>query len=125
MDEIESAGGSTIDLDFISHEQRIDLLAAYQRARAQLNAREQVLLYRMATDPLPPDRRGNLDKEWVREDVAWAMNLAPVTAQDRLNTTHDTTMNDPDPPGQPVTAEPSPAPEPRSTAEPADDPPPV
>src|SRR5882757_7796290 len=86
MDGIESAGGSSIDLDFISHERRIDLLAAYQRARAQLDAREQVLLYRMATDPLPADLRGQLDKEWVREDVACAMGLAPVTAQDRLDT---------------------------------------
>ena len=86
MDEIESAGGNTIDFDFISLEQRVELLAAYQRARAQLDAREQVLLYRMATDPLPPDQRGNLDKEWIREDVACAMTLAPAVAQERLDT---------------------------------------
>src|SRR5882757_523076 len=86
MDEIETAGGNTIDYDFVGLEQRVELLDVFQRARAQIDAQEQVLLYRMATDPLPPDLRGQVDKEWVREDVACAMGVAPVTAQDRLDT---------------------------------------
>ncbi len=75
------------DYSLIGHSMRVELLAALRRQRAELDARETRLLAVMAADPLPGiDGDPALDKEWVREDVACALRIPPVTAGGRLHT---------------------------------------
>jgi hypothetical protein len=86
MSEVATAPRA-IDYGFIPHPMRIELLAAIQRQRAQLDAQEQQLLHAMNTDPLPNgDGSPALDKQWVREDVACALRVPPALAQARLST---------------------------------------
>jgi hypothetical protein len=40
--------------EFIGYARRVELLTAIQRQRAELDAREQVLLHAMHADPVPP-----------------------------------------------------------------------
>jgi hypothetical protein len=75
---------------FVGPAARVDLLTAIQRQRAELDAREQVLLHAMHSDPLPGiDGHPALDKQWVREDVACAKRIAPQTAASKLHTATD------------------------------------
>ncbi|HEU5265093.1 MAG TPA: DUF222 domain-containing protein, partial [Jatrophihabitans sp.] len=71
----------------LTHEQRIDALAALQVEKARLAAKEQLLLHALAVDApqigLVPDAR---DKDWVREQVACVLRVAPVTAGYHLAT---------------------------------------
>ena len=70
------------------HATRIESLAAIRRMRASLDASETLLLAAMAADP-DPYRDGTteaMSKEWVREDVACALRVPPVTATSMLHT---------------------------------------
>src|SRR5579859_3858703 len=58
---------------------RVDALVALNRQRAWLAAQQLRLLHEMSAAAVDP-----MDKDWVREDVACALRLAPVTAGDRL-----------------------------------------
>jgi hypothetical protein len=73
----DSSGG----LCELSHDQRLDLLEAMQRERARLDAAQQRLLALIAADPAPyPHLQLDQSKEWVREEVACSLRLAPCTA---------------------------------------------
>src|SRR5579875_2070829 len=64
------------------YQARIDRLVALRRARAALDAEQARILHELSSDPLHvfpvPDREA--DKQWVREEVACALMVAPVTA---------------------------------------------
>ncbi len=66
---------------------RIDLLDDIRRQRAQLDAYEAALLSAMAADPdpYPGDPFEDPEKEWVREEVACVLRVAPVTAGAKLH----------------------------------------
>lgn len=75
------------DYAALPHSARVQRLAELRRARAWLDADEQRLLHAMHADPLPNlDGSPALDKQWVREDVACAARISPVTAAARLHT---------------------------------------
>jgi hypothetical protein len=77
----------TWDRDYaaLSHEQRLELLAAMQRDQARLDAARTRLLAALDPDPLAvTDTRGELDKHWIREDVACVLRLASGTARARM-----------------------------------------
>jgi hypothetical protein len=77
------------DFALFTHAQRVDELTRLQRERARLDAAEARLLHAMHADPLPNlDGSPAADKQWVREDVACALRIAPQTAAGRL---HDAT----------------------------------
>jgi uncharacterized protein DUF222 len=72
--------------ELLGHAARVESLAVIQRLRAQLDAREQVLLHAMHADPVPNiDGSAAVDKQWVREDVACAKRVSPQTAGLRLH----------------------------------------
>jgi hypothetical protein len=90
MGVTEIVDSSALDYDVIPHELRVELLSALRRQRARLDAREQKLLYAMATDPVPGlDGDPALDKQWVRQDVACALRIAPQVAQAKLHAATD------------------------------------
>src|SRR5579875_3401738 len=68
------------------YQARIDRLVALRRACAALDAEQARILHALATDPPQvypvPDPEG--DKQWVREEVSCALQLAPVTAAAKL-----------------------------------------
>lgn len=70
----------------LDHDRRLAALAELQRARAELDAREQRLLAAIAADPPVAFRVADpgLDKQWVREEIACVLHVAPVTAADRI-----------------------------------------
>src|SRR4051794_36536494 len=73
-----------------SHVERVESLEVLQRLRAQIDAREQVVLHAMHADPLPNiDGTPGSEKQWVREDVACAKRISPQTAAARLHTATD------------------------------------
>jgi hypothetical protein len=77
---------SRADYALLSHAQRVEELAAIQRQRAALDAREARLLHAMHADPVPDlDGTPAADKQWVREDVACVQRIAPQTAAARLS----------------------------------------
>jgi hypothetical protein len=87
----EAANGAPTRADYalLTHAQRVDALRELQAARAALDAAEARLLHAMHADPRPNvDGSPALDKQWVREDVACALRIAPATAAGRL---HDAT----------------------------------
>ncbi len=67
---------------------RIAELAFIRRRRAELDARETVLLALIAADSntAPSQQRGELDKQWLREDVACALRISPTAAASKLHT---------------------------------------
>lgn len=82
--------GELDNYELLSHAARVESLAVIQRLRAQLDAREQVLLHAMHADPLPNiDGSPAVDKQWVREDVACAKRISPQTAALRLHNATD------------------------------------
>jgi Domain of unknown function (DUF222)/HNH endonuclease len=86
MAVVEVVDSSAVDYDLIPHGLRVELLQAFRRQRAKIDAREQKLLHAMATDAVPGlDGDPGLDKQWVREDVACALRIAPALAQARLH----------------------------------------
>ncbi|HEY8828390.1 MAG TPA: hypothetical protein VIM17_11610, partial [Jatrophihabitantaceae bacterium] len=75
---------AVLDPDRMSYAGRVDALAAMERQLAWWQARQHRLLAVMAADPVVKTPLGELDKEWVREDVACALRLSAGTAADRL-----------------------------------------
>lgn len=62
---------------------------AFIRRRAELDARETMLLASIAADSNTApsqQRRGELDKQWLREDVACALRISPIAAASKLHT---------------------------------------
>jgi hypothetical protein len=77
----------TWDRDYaaLSHDQRLELLAGMQRDQARLDAARTRLLAAIDPDPLAvTDTRGEMDKHWVREEVACVLGLASSTARGRM-----------------------------------------
>ncbi|HEY8676954.1 MAG TPA: HNH endonuclease, partial [Candidatus Dormibacteraeota bacterium] len=75
---------AALDPRRLSHEGRVDALAAMERHISWIQAQQHRLLAVMAADPVVSTPAGELDKQWVREDVACALRLSAVTASDRL-----------------------------------------
>ena len=75
---------AALDLARLSAAGRVDALVATRRHIAWLQAREHRLLARMAAQPVVPGPVGELDKEWVREEVACALRLSSAHAADLL-----------------------------------------
>ena len=68
----------------VDHDGRLDLLIGLEQARAAIDAQAQQVLAALAREGDAEQRA----KEWVREEVAAALRIAPVTAGARL---HDAT----------------------------------
>jgi len=75
---------AVLDPRRLSVQGRVDALAAMERQLAWWQARQHRLLAVMAADPAVKTPFGELDKEWVREDVACALRLSAGTAAYRL-----------------------------------------
>jgi hypothetical protein len=74
---------SVLDVDpgCLSHDERLDLLERIEHARSAIDAQAQLTLAALAREG-DAERRS---KEWVREEVACVLCLAPVTAGGRLH----------------------------------------
>jgi hypothetical protein len=70
----------------VEHEARIDALLEVQARKAALAAEEQWLLHQIATSAPAAALPGCADKQWVREELAAALRIAPCTAASRLAT---------------------------------------
>jgi len=75
---------AVLDPRRMSHEGRVDALAALEKQLSWLQARQHRFLAVMAQDPPVPSPAGEPDKQWVREDVACALRLSYGTAANRL-----------------------------------------
>jgi Domain of unknown function (DUF222)/HNH endonuclease len=75
---------TVLDPARLSYAGRIDALAALDKHISWIQAQQHRLLAVMAADPAVSTPAGELDKQWVREDVACALRLSAVTATDRL-----------------------------------------
>src|SRR6478735_10180486 len=71
---------------WVEHETRIDALLEVQRRKAALAAREQLLLHELASTAPPVTVPGYSDKQWIREELACVLRIAPCTAGSRLLT---------------------------------------
>jgi Domain of unknown function (DUF222) len=70
-----------LDPSRLSHDERIDLLEQLERARSVLDSRSQLTLAALA-------REGDAEfrsKQWVREEVAGVLSIAPQSAGSRLH----------------------------------------
>ncbi len=79
-----------LDTETLSHRGRVDLLVALERVRGWVDAQQARLLAVLAADPRPASTpiekiEQAVVKDFVREEVACALRLAPVTAQHRLD----------------------------------------
>ena len=82
-----SAVGTTLavlDPRRLSAEGRVDALTAMEKQLSWWKARQHRLLAVMAEEPAVKTPLGELDKHWVREDVACALRLSAGTASYRL-----------------------------------------
>ena len=89
-----SAVGTTLavlDPRRLSAEGRVDALAAMEKQLAWWKARQYRLLAVMAEEPVVKTPLDELDKHWVREDVACALRLSATTAADRLELARELT----------------------------------
>jgi len=89
-----SAVGTTLavlDPRRLSPEGRVDALTAMEKQLAWWKARQYRLLAVMAEEPVVKTPLGELDKEWVREDVACALRLSATTAAIRLELARELT----------------------------------
>jgi Domain of unknown function (DUF222) len=75
---------AVLDPRRLSPEGRVDALAAMERQIAWLHARQHRLIAVMAAEPVRTGGLGEVDKEWVKEDIACALKLSASTAADRL-----------------------------------------
>jgi len=75
---------AVLDPRRLSAEGRVDALAAMERQISLLNAAQHRLIAVMAAQPVAPGPLGELDKQWVQEDIACALRLSAHTAADRL-----------------------------------------
>ncbi len=73
-----------VDPAVLSHDQLLDHLAAIERGKAALDAAAQPTLHLLAVEDCYDGIRRELEREWVREEVACVLRLAPVTAHSRL-----------------------------------------
>jgi hypothetical protein len=73
-----------VDVHRLSYAGRVDALAALERQRSWIDAQQLRLLAVMANDPVVPGSIDEMDKQWVKEDVACALRLSAQTAADRL-----------------------------------------
>ena len=64
----------------LSYAGRVDALTALDKHICWLHAQQHRLLAVMAAEPVVPGPVGELDKDWVREDVAAALRLSGQTA---------------------------------------------
>jgi len=77
---------AVLDPRRLTHEGRVDALAALEKHIGWMQAQQHRLLAVMAADPAAVGTgHGDLDKNWVREDVACALRLSTFTAADRLH----------------------------------------
>jgi hypothetical protein len=77
----ELAGVLATDPARLSHDERLELLEHIEHMRSAIDAQAQVTLALLARDGDAEYRA----KEWVREEVAVALSVAPVTAAARLH----------------------------------------
>ncbi len=75
---------------------RVDALVALQRVRSWVDAQEQVLVAAMAEPGDPPSvaQSGSpsSDKQYVREEIACALRISPVTVNARLHVARELTQ---------------------------------
>lgn len=64
----------------LTHAQRVETLHELCRVRARLDADQALLIHTMAVVPAS-DLVTDLDKQWVREDIACALQIAPDSAR--------------------------------------------
>ena len=75
----------------LSRDGRLDLLIAWERTRAWVDAQQQGLLAALADDPDFAPAGDPAARHWVREEVACALRLSPQTAAARLADAADLT----------------------------------
>jgi hypothetical protein len=75
----------------MSHAGRVDAVAAWDRQTAWIQARQDRFLAAMATDPTVPTPAGELDRQWVRDEVACALRLSSGHAAGRLQVAQELT----------------------------------
>jgi Domain of unknown function (DUF222) len=75
----------------MSHAGRVDAVAAWDKQTAWTQAKQDRFLAAMAADPTVPTPAGELDKEWVREEVACALRLSSGHAANRLQVAKELT----------------------------------
>jgi hypothetical protein len=73
-----------VDPARLSHDERLELLERIEQTRSALDAKAQITLAHLAGEGDAETRA----KEWVREEIACALSIAPATAASRL---HDAT----------------------------------
>lgn len=73
-----------VDPARLSHDERLELLERIEHTRSALDAKAQITLALLAGEGDAEARA----KEWVREEIACALSIAPATAASRL---HDAT----------------------------------
>ncbi|MDT4971575.1 MAG: hypothetical protein QOG22_1718, partial [Pseudonocardiales bacterium] len=85
-----------VDPRRLSHEGRVDALVALGRHLSMFHALEDRLLAVLAEDPAVPGPAGEVDKDWVREQVACALRLSFGHAANRLQVAKELTGRLPD-----------------------------
>ncbi len=73
-----------VNVKRLSYAGRVDALAALERQRSWIDAQQLRLLAVMANDPVEAGSIEEMDKQWIKEDVACALRLSAQTAADRL-----------------------------------------
>ncbi|HEV1998088.1 MAG TPA: DUF222 domain-containing protein, partial [Candidatus Dormibacteraeota bacterium] len=82
---------AVLDPRRMSHAGRVDAVAALDRQVAWSLALQDRFLAVMAEDPAVSTPAGELDREWVREEVACALRLSPGHAAHRLQVARELT----------------------------------
>jgi hypothetical protein len=82
---------AVLDPRRLSAEGRVDALAAMEKQLSWWKARQYRLLAVMAEEPVVKTPLDELDKHWVREDVACALRLSATTAAIRLELARELT----------------------------------
>jgi hypothetical protein len=81
-----------VDPATISRAAKIDMLTALERHKCAAEAGQVRVLAALAAEEAPADELDRqVDKEWVREDVACALRVSAVTAAERLRLATDLT----------------------------------
>jgi len=75
---------AVLDPARLSPEARVDALVAMEKQISWWQARQHRLIAVMGAQPVIPGPLGELDKEWVKEDISCALKLSAHTAADRL-----------------------------------------
>jgi hypothetical protein len=80
-----------LDSRRMSHEGRVDAVAALDKHLSMFHALQDRSLAVMAQDPPVPTPLGEVDKDWVREEVACALRLSHEHAANRLQVAKELT----------------------------------